>query len=603
MKLAHYVMDFLAQQGIRNVFGVTGGAVVHLFDAADRNPDIQPVFCHHEQAGALAAQAYARIKNALGAAIVTTGPGGTNAITGVCAAWLDSIPCIYISGQARLAHNTRGKAVRQIGAQQLDILPLVAPITKYAVMVDDPKMIRYELQKAVYIATSERPGPVWIDLPQDLQVALIEPAELQEFDPGEIAVRAQHAPSASEVSEVLRLLERAERPIILAGYGIRLAHAEAEFRRLVELLKVPFLSTWNASDILPTDNQFYVGRPGIFGQRGANLAFQNCDLLLSIGSHLCLTITGSLFHTFARKAKIVMVDVDPVELEHRTVRVDVPLQCDAKMFLQEMLRQAKATELKRLGPWQDKCSQYTKRYNGVPLGWRDQKDYVNTYTFVDTLSNELDNRDAVVVDGGGTTNQVAFQAFKVKEGQRLIISGGLCAMGSGLPESVGACFAADGARTICLCGDGSLQFNIQELQTIVHHNLPVKVFVISNGGYLSIRNTQDGFLDSNYVGSCESGGMSLPDLVKVAQAYGLKADRICHHGELAKKIRWALDESGPVLTEIMISPKQEIAPRQGFDARSDGTHSPRPLEDMYPYLDRKEFLENMIIDPWIESES
>jgi len=603
MKLAHYVMDFLAQQGIRNVFGVTGGAAVHLFDAADRDPRIQPVFCHHEQAGALAGQAYARIKNALGAAMFTTGPGGTNAITGVCAAWLDSVPCIYISGQARLAHTTRGKAVRQIGAQQIDIVPLVAPVTKYAVMLDDPKMIKYELQKAVYLATSERPGPVWIDLPLEIQWASVEPDELTEFNPSEIPVKSPGSPSSAEISKVLQLLERAERPIILAGYGIRLAHAQAEFRQLVELLKIPFLSTWNASDILPTDNQFYVGRPGIFGQRGANLAIQNCDLLLSIGSHLCLTITGTMFHAFARKATVVMVDVDPVELEHRTVRVDVPLQCDARMFLQEMLRQAGKTELKGLSPWQDKCSEYSKRYNGVPLNWRNQKDYVNPYTFVDTLSDELDNRDVIVVDGGGTIDQVAFQAFRVKEGQRLIVSAGLCAMGSGLPESVGACFAADGARTVCLCGDGSLQFNIQELQTIVHHQLPVKLFVMNNGGYLSIRNTQDGFLDSNYVGSCNSGGVSLPDFVKVAQAYGLKADRIWHHGELTEKIRWALAESGPVLTEIMISPKMEIAPRQGFDARPDGTHSPRPLEDMYPYLDRKEFLENMIIDPWVDPET
>jgi acetolactate synthase-1/2/3 large subunit len=600
MKLSDYVAIFLAEQGIKHVFGLTGGAVVHLFDSVARNSGIRPIFTHHEQAAAMAAEAYSRVRNGVGAAMVTTGPGGTNAITGVCAAWLDSVPCIYISGQARLAHTTRGKAVRQVGAQQLDIVPLVAPITKYAVMVDDPNMIKYELQKALHIATSDRPGPVWIDLPLDLQWASIEPDELPGFDPGRTADRSSSTLLESQVRKVLELFDQAERPIILAGYGIRLAHAEAEFRRLIELLKVPFLSSWNASDLLPTDNQFYVGRPGIFGQRGANLAIQNCDLLLSLGSHLCLTITGTMFHAFARKAKIVMVDVDPVELEHRTVRVDVPVQCDAKRFLQEMLRQAKRIELNRIGPWRDKCSQYGAKYNVVRPTWRDQKDYVNAYTFVDSLSNALDNHDVVVVDGGGTINQVAFQAFRVKDGQRLIISGGLCAMGSGLPESVGACFGADGARTICLCGDGSLQLNIQELQTIVHHRLPVKIFVINNGGYLSIRNTQDGFLGSNYVGSRPSGGMSLPDFVKLGQAYGLMADRVHHHGELEEKIRRALEEPGPVINEIMISPQQDIAPRQGFDPRPDGTHTPRPLEDMYPYLDRSEFLKNMIVDPWVD---
>lgn len=598
MKLSDYVASFLVKQGIRHVFGLTGGAVVHLFDSVARNPKIRPVFTHHEQAAAFAAEAYARVRNGLGAAFVTTGPGGTNAITGVCAAWLDSIPCVYISGQVRLAQTTRGKPIRQVGTQQLDIQFLVTPITKYAVMVDDPKMIKYYLEKAVYIAQTGRPGPVWIDLPLDFQWAPIEPENLPCFDPAELQ---EHLPSHSVADQVQRcfeLISQVKRPIILAGHGIRLAHAEKEFRQFVEMLKFPFLSSWNVSDLLPTDNELYVGRPGIFGQRGANLAIQNCDLLLSIGSHLCIGITGTMFNAFARAAKIIMVDVDQAELEHRTVRVDLPIHCDTKAYLSGMLRQAEKVELPDIGYWRQKCVQYKSRYNTVPPEWRDQKEYVNPYVFIDTLSEELSDSDVIVVDGGGTINQITFQAFRVKEGQKLIISSGLCAMGSGLPESVGACCGSGGKRTICLCGDGSMQLNIQELQTILHHDLPVKIFVLCNGGYLSIRHTQDGFLEGRHVGSEKSGGLSLPDFVKVAQAYGVKAERIVHHGELREKIRWALDESGPVLCEIMVSRDQQMIPRQGFDMRSDGTGVPRPLEDMYPYLDREEFLENMIVRPW-----
>ena len=533
MKLTDYVIQFLAEQGIEHVFGVTGGAVVHLFDSADRHPGMRPIFTHHEQSAAMAAEAYARMRNGLGAAFVTTGPGGTNAITGVCAAWLDSIPCVYISGQARLAHTTRGRPLRQLGTQQLDIVPLVAPITKYAAMVDDARLIKYHLQRAAWSARSGRPGPVWIDLPLDLQWASIDPETLPGFDP--TAADDRPAAAASDVRQCLELLGAARRPIVLAGYGIRLARAEDEFRRLIEALRVPFLSSWNASDLLPTDDELYVGRPGIFGQRGANLAIQNCDLLLSIGSHLCVPITGTMFDAFAREAKTIIVDVDRGELEHRPVRVDLPVQSDAKVFLRELLEQATGARLPDIGPWRKMCFRYKSRYNTVPLEWRDQTEYVNPYVFLDVLSEELDGTDVIVVDGGGTINQITFQALRVKGEQRVIISGGLCAMGSGLPESIGACVGAGGRRTICLSGDGGMQFNIQELQTIVHHALSVKIFVLNNGGYLSIRHTQAGFLESRYVGSSPSGGLSLPDLGKVARAYGVRAERIERHGELVRE--------------------------------------------------------------------
>lgn len=599
MKLSDYLASFLAKQGIQHVFGLTGGAVVHLFDSLARTPNIRPIFTHHEQAAAFAAEAYARIRNSIGAAFVTTGPGGTNAITGVTAAWLDSVPCVYISGQTRFSHTTQGKGIRQLGSQQVDIISLVDSITKYAVMVDKPELIKYYLQKAVFIAQTARPGPVWLDIPLDFQWASIDPDTLPNFDPSDIQEEPPCRFLTSQIEQCLELISQAKRPVILAGYGIRLAHAEREFREFIEKLGVPFLSTWNASDMLPTDYDLYLGRPGIFGQRGANLAIQNCDLLLAIGSHLALPLTGNTFNAFARQAKTIMVDVDQAELEHRTVRVDLAIECDAKVFLLEMLK-LKKNNCIDISPWLKHCLKY-KSYNAIPAQWRDQREYINPYIFIDVLCKELENQDIVVVDGGGTTVQIVFQAFRVKKGQRLIIDAGLTAMGSGLPESIGACFASGGRRTICLCGDGSIQLNIQELQTIVHHHLPIKIFVFSNEGYLSIRHTQDGFLESKYVGSAKSGGLSLPDILKVANAYGIKTGRISCHRELEKKIRWALAQSGPVLCEVIVLRDQQVMPRLGFERRPDGAFASRPLEDMYPYLERKEFLSNMVIEPLSES--
>jgi acetolactate synthase-1/2/3 large subunit len=580
MKLTDYITEYLAKQGINHVFGLTGGAAVHLFDSVNKHPDLEPVFTHHEQAGALAAKSYAHVRNGMGACFVTTGPGGTNAITGVTAAWQDSIPVIYISGQTRAEHSSRGKGLRQLGTQELDIISLVSHITKYSVMVDDPEMIKYYLQKAVYLAKSGRPGPVWLDVPLNLQWMNINPDELQGFEPPE-ETRVQGSVE-DKINECRDLISGAKRPVILAGYGIRLAHAEKEFKQLVEMLRIPVVATWNACDMISNDNELYAGRFGIAGQRGANLAVQNCDLLLCI------------FDAFAREAKIVMVDIDPVEIKHETVRIDLSVQCDAKVFVSAILRDAETYHLEDFNRWRKKCADY-KSYNAIPLEWRKQKEFINSYAFIDALSDELDNNDTTIVDGGGTVVYTTFQSFKTKEGQRLAISSGICAMGSGLPESIGACFARDKGRTICLCGDGSMQLNIQELQTIVHHNLPVKIFIFNNEGYLAIRHTQDGFLESSYVGSDSSGGLSLPDFIKVSEAYGIKAVRVSNFSELQDNFKEVLETPGPVVCEVMIARDQEVVPRQGFMKASDGTFKPTPLEDMYPHLDRKEFEENMIV--------
>jgi acetolactate synthase-1/2/3 large subunit len=596
VKVSDFIIDFLASEGIHHVFGLTGGAVVHMFDSAARSGKVQPVFTHHEQAAAFAAEGYARIANGLGAAMVTTGPGGTNAITGLASAWLDSIPCLFISGQVRIGLTGKGSNVRQVGPQHLNIVPIVSSITKYSVLVEDLRMIKYEMQKAVHIARSGRPGPVWVDIPLDFQWSSIEPSELPDFDPAEQGETERIACSAVELDQVAEMIRTAKRPIFLAGYGIRLAGAEKEFIRFIETAGIPFLTTWNVSDLVASDHPLNAGRPGIFGQRGSNLAMQNCDLLVSVGSHLSVSLTSMRFKDFARAAKIVMVDIDPGELAHRTVRVDVAIRSDAKVFLQGLGERINNAIGASLDSWRARVLDYKKRYNSVPAEWKDRDKTVHPYVFMDRLSDELNGEDIIVVDGGGTIDQVAFQAFRTKQGQRFFACVGMGAMGSGLPEAVGACLAGNRRRTICLVGDGSLQLNIQELQTILHHKLPVKIFVLCNEGYASIRATQDGFLGSHYVGSDESGGLSLPDYSKIAAAYGITSLRIDRHDDLGK-VSLILETPGPAICEIISAREDQPLPRQGFERQADGTNAPRPLEDMFPFMDREEFRAAMIVEP------
>jgi acetolactate synthase I/II/III large subunit len=593
MKLTDYVIDFLAAKGVRHVFGLTGGAVVHIFDSAYASSALTPVFHHHEQAASFAAQAYARVSEGIGACCVTTGPGATNALTGLTAAWLDSVPCVYISGQARLAHTTRGTTKRQIGTQQLDIIRLVEPLTNYAVMIDDPQTIRFHLEKAYFLATSGRPGPVWIDIPLDLQWAQVDPERLERFDPP--ASRASR-PEPGVIDQIVGYLEQSERPLILAGYGVRRAHAIDALRELVDRCELPFATTWGAVDVLPTAHPRHVGRPGIAGQRGANLAVQNCDLLIALGSHLCIPVTGTILKSFARAATVVVVDIDRVELDECTVPVDVAVQCDAKVFLQDLLTVLPPTASYGSERWRRLCSKY-RTYNTASLTGQPSA-RLNPYAVVQAVSEHSTGTDVMVVDGGGTNVYVCFQTIEAKPGQRVILSTGLCAMGSGLPESIGACLAADRRRTICFCGDGSFQLNVQELETIRHHRLPIKVFVSNNGGYLSIRHTQHAFLKGRLAGSAPEGELSLPDVLAVARAYGIRTCRIETAAELQAGISCALAGDDPVVCEVLTLVDQEQVPRQGFDALPDGTFAPRPLEDMAPYLDRAEFLENMVIAPW-----
>ena len=597
MKLADYVADFLFDNGVSTVFGVTGGAVVHLFDSVARRNAMQAVFCHHEQAAAMAAVSYARVTDGLGTCMVTTGPGVTNAITGLVGAWQDSIPCVFISGQTRRAHATYGTPLRQLATQELNIIPIVQPTTKYAAMVEDPSRIRYHLERAVHEATTDRPGPAWLDLPLDFQWAQVDPGAMDSF---EATTRVGGHLSSPDLVKACQkcgeLLCAAARPLVLVGYGVRLAGAIEEMRGFVGRAGVPVVSSWTASDMIETDHPLYFGRLGVAGQRGANMAVQNSDLIIGLGTHFSMPLTGTNFRNFARNAYTVMVDIDMVEFDYPTVAIDLPICCDVRDFLDTMDQQNYEVSSSRIGPWFERCRRY-KTYNAVPADWLVDRGIVNPYVFIDTLSDVLNEDDTVVVDGGGTNIYIAFQALRTKQGQRVLASTGICSMGTGLPESVGACLARGGARTICFTGDGSMQFNIQELETIRYHNLNIKIFVFNNDGYLAIRNTQDCFLEGRYTGSDREGGVSLPDFKRVAGAYGICAVQIRDHCNLRDAIRDVLERPGPVVCEVMVSRDQEVVPRVGFDENPDGTFTARPLEDMYPFLDRDEFRANMIEEP------
>lgn len=597
-KLSHFVADFLFKQGISHVFGVTGGAVAHLFDSISQHGNMQAIFHHHEQAAAFAAQAYARINNRLGCAFVTTGPGGTNAITGVSAAWLDSVPCIYISGQTRLQHTSQGKGLRQFGTQELDIVSLVTPITKKAVMVRDPQTIQSILEEAVFIATHGRPGPVWIDIPLDMQWAMIEPDQLAHFIP----LKQEKEPHLYD-QEIYFRLSQSKRPLVLLGYGVKLAKAENTALQWLNKMEIPFVTTWNATDVASSYDVLNIGRPGIFGQRGANLAVQNCDLLIVLGSHLCSSITGTLFKAFAREAKIIMVNIDEKELAHRTIPVDLPIRADVLDVLKNLNEKAPDRPYPHHKNFKEKCAFLKMKFNGLTsdfsyYGCSSNEVRVNPYVFLDALSQVTKSQDIIVVDGGGTIVQIAFQSLKIKKGQRLIIDAGLCAMGSGLPQSIGAYFAHRNS-VICLCGDGSLQFNVHELQTIAHHKIPIKLFVFNNEGYLSIRHTQKSFLNSNYTGSSEEGGVSLPNIHQLAAAYRIHSTCISTQDKATQEmIRSVLDYPGPILCEVLVPKEFSVAPKQGFRVKDNGTFSPAPLEEMLPSLSEEEFTEAMLVSSW-----
>jgi len=593
IKLSDFVVSFLQKKGIEKVFLISGGNIMHLTESI-RAKKMDYLCNLHEQAAAMAAEAYARTTGKTGFALVTSGPGATNAITGMIGAWIDSTPLLVISGQSYDTQIIGNSGLRQLGVQEINILDIVKPVTKYAVMVKDPKKIRYYLEKALYLANSERPGPVWIDIPVNIQMKMIDEKELESFIPQK-KEDFDNRELREKVSSVIKILNEAKRPIVLLGNGVRLGKAEKEFFELAERLSIPILTTRNANDMIWESHELYVGRPGSFGQRHANFAIQNCDVLLSIGSRIGLAVTGWAFEDFARGAKKIVVDIDPAELKKFTIKPYLPINSDAKNFISEMISQLRDYQPKDISEWKEKIKYWKRKYPIILQEYKDIKDCVNTYYFLDILSDELKDDDIIVTDMG-MSFQCTMQAMKLKKGQKLFTSSGLAPMGYGLPGAIGACIGNNKKRVICISGDGGLQMNIQELQTLVHYKLPIKLFIFNNKGYSSQRETQKAYFEG-YLGSEASSGVSMPDSVKVGEAYGIKSKRIENQKRLKEEIREVLDYPGPYICDINISENQLVIPKQGAFNRPDGKTVPRPIEDMLPYLDREELEKEMIIEP------
>jgi len=600
IKLSDYIFKYLADSGIKHVFMLTGGGAMHLNDSVGKETRIKYVCNHHEQACAIAAEGYARASGEMGVVCVTTGPGGTNAMTGVIGQWLDSIPTLYISGQVRfdMTVASTGIPLRQLGDQEINIIDIVRPVTKYVVMVTDPRSIRFHLEKAIYLATSGRPGPVWLDIPLNVQAAMIDEQSLQGYCPtSDDKVEFDDDKIKNIVKLVLEKIKTAERPVILAGAGIRLGGAYSLFQEVIEKLGIPVQTAWDAIDLMNDEHPLYCGRPSTLGQRGANFVFQNSDMLLSLGCRLNTRQIGFNFDSVARSAYKIILDIDPVELAKQTIRPDLPIHCDVRSFLKIMNKELDAGIIPQKTDWISWCKERNNRYPVVLPEYRKNKNRVNPYVFCDVLSDYL-NEKAIIVSSNGSSCVIPIQSLRLKKGQRHIVNSGCAAMGYGLPSAIGACFAHEKRRVICLEGDGSIQMNIQELQTVVHHQLPLKIFVFNNNGYLSIRTTQNNFFNGHLVGESPKSGVTFPDMAKIAKAYGIKSYKISKQNKLAEQIEKVMNFPGPVLCDVIIQPDQLFAPRASSQRLPDGRMISKPLEDLYPFLERSELLSNMLIAPW-----
>jgi acetolactate synthase-1/2/3 large subunit len=602
-KLSDYLLQFVADQGVKHVFLVTGGGAMHLNEALSRCKAIEPICNSHEQASAICAEAYAKATNSLGVAMVTTGPGGTNAVTGVAGAWLDSTPVLFISGQVKRPDrmfDAEGKplGMRQLGVQEVDIVSIVCPITKYAVTVLDPTSIRYHLEKAVYLARTGRPGPVWIDVPLDVQAfPLDDLSALKGFDPSELDTSSADTNLQDQVRQAITELNKSERPLLFAGNGIRLARAEKEFHQLRQLLNIPIAATWCAADLVPSDEPLYVGRPGSVAARGANFALQNSDFLLAIGVRLDFAITGYAPDKLAREAHKVVVDIDAAELAKLHPHIEQPVHADARAFLTEMLRQRDAIRLRDRSPWDHRCADWKHRYPVVTEEHRNPDSQVSIYHLAEIIGAETDAKDQLVSGSSGSGIEIFLLACPTRTGQRIYHTAGLGSMGFGLPMSIAVCLAAGRRQTICVDGDGGFQFNIQELETVARLNLPIKFFVLNNDGYASIRASQKNYFGQASIGCDERTGLTVPNLARIAAAYGLKSALIGDQKNLRQEVRTVLDTPGPVLCDVHVIPDETRAPRLSSTQKPDGSFVSRPLEDLWPFLDRKEFLSNMIVAP------
>jgi len=590
MKVAEYVASFLESHGIKDVFMLSGGFCLPLVDAiADSN--INYICNLHEQSAAICAEAYAQYTNLPGVCLVTAGPGSTNTITGVTSAWLDSIPMIILSGQVQSKDIKGKRKVRQIGFQEVDIVSIVKSITKSAVTVTDPRNIKCVMECAWNEATTGRPGPVWVDIPLDVQSAQINIGELRSFKPEPKEDKSNEL--KEKISKLYELINSSKRPVIMVGNGVRLAGAKNDFLELINKLNIPVLTTWKSMDFLSENHSLYVGRPGLIGQRGANFSQQNSDLFISIGARLDYGQTAFNHENFAKKAKKIIIDIDQSEIDKMEFDIECEINFDAKEAIKEILEQSDK-KVKDFSGWLSTCKNWHEKYPVVLKKYWEQEEYVNNYVIVDALSQVMKEGDLLIPGSSGACSEVTMQAFKVKDGIRIFNSEGLGPMGFGVPAAIGGCIASDKKRTVCVDGDGGFIMNIQELETVKRLNLPIKYFVLNNGGYASIRNSQSKHFDKE-VASGNNSGVTLPDIEKIANSYGIKYYKLDNHNNIVNNVEEILNDNGPSICEVIMLHTHESLPRNSTHKREDGTFVSLPMEDLLPLLPRDEFEENMSV--------
>lgn len=608
VRLADYVADFMTEHGITDCFMVTGGGAMHLNDALGHKKGLHCTYNHHEQACAIAAEAYARVNNKIAALCVTTGPGGTNAITGVVGGWLDSIPMLVISGQVRydttaryMSQYTDGLQLRAVGDQEFDITKSVGCMCKYATMIEKPEQIRYALEKAYHLAMTGRKGPSWIDIPVNYQGTYIETEELVGYDPTEDSINMPLPVKIELIDEIISKIKQANRPVLYAGNGIRLSGGYDEFRKAVDKLNIPIVTCWDSIDAIEDENPLYTGRGGIMGDRAGNFAVQNADLILAVGNRLSIRQVGYNWKSWAREAYVIMVDIDPAELKKTTLHVELPICADAKNFFETMNERAKKDEGKIFNreEWLQACQNWKEKYP-VTLAkhWEEDGKYANVYAFVKYLSSNLPNGNMTVVSNGSAC-VVGSHNYVIKKDARFLINSAIASMGYGLPAAIGACIATGRKTTICLEGDGSIMMNLQELQTILTNRLPIKIFLINNNGYHSIRQTQNNlFANHSKVGiGPESGDLSFPDFKRIAEAFGYLYYEAHSNREMKTAVENTLSTEGAVFCEIFVSSTQNFEPKSATKRLEDGTLVSPPLEDLAPFLPREEVMANLFIKP------
>lgn len=590
IKLSNYVADFLVENGIDTVFTVTGGGAMHLNDSLGHKEGLHSIYNHNEQGCSIAAEGYTRLSGKLAAVCVTSGPGGTNALTGVLGGWLDSIPMFILSGQVKRETTTWSTEVplRQLGDQEYQIVESVRNMTKYAHMVTDANEIAYHLEKALYLSKAGRGGPVWLDIPLDIQAAPIETEELKHFNPEECMEEIPPKFEKATAQEILQKITEAKRPLILAGTGIRLGGAHDDFIKLVDKLQIPVVTAWNAHDTLWDSHPMYVGRPSTVGNRGGNFAVENADLVLTLGCRLNIRQVSYNYKDWAKKAYKIVVDIDKNELNKPTISPDMKVHADVKDVLTELNKLPYVPNVKEHAEWLAFCRKTNEKYPTVLPEYYEKTSPINPYVFMKKLFEQLDEND-VIITGNGSACVVSFQAAEIKKGQRLFTNSGCASMGYGLPAALGGCIARKGERVICLDGDGSLMMNLQELQTISYNQCNMKLIVLNNNGYHSIRQTQNNLFKDGLVGVCDGNGVSFPPFDKLADTFGFQYFKIDTLQGIEEKMQEVLKAEGPVLCEAILDDTQNFAPKLSSKVLPDGRIVSPPIDDMFPFLSREEY--------------